>query len=96
MSDPGTVSGVVRGGRHAFFEHADSDRLLAMLMRFMSEHWVLRERVHHLERLLVDKGVLGPEELESLCLDQAADGALDGESFEFIAAVVAAAQNIER
>ena len=85
----------VRGGREAFFEHADSDRLLAMLMRFMSEHWALRERVHLLEQLLVDKGVTTPDELAALNVADDADSALDAESFAFIDAVVGAAQNIK-
>ena len=85
----------VRGGRKAFFEHADSDRLLAMLMRFMSEHWALRERVHLLEQLLVDKGVTTPDELAALTVADDADPALDAESFAFIDAVVGAAQNIK-
>ncbi|MEM8984256.1 MAG: hypothetical protein AAGC71_14580 [Pseudomonadota bacterium] len=90
------VSRVVRGGRDAFFEHADSDRLMAMLLRFMSEHWVLRERVQLLEQLLADKGVLEAGELESAVASEESDTALDQQSFAFIEAVIASAQNIER
>ena len=96
MSAPEGMTRAVRGGRDAFFEHADSDRLLAMLMRLMSEHWVMRERMHLLERLLIDKGVMSAEELDALANEAVSDPALDAESFAFIDAVVASAQNIER
>ncbi|MEM1263029.1 MAG: hypothetical protein AAGH76_11590 [Pseudomonadota bacterium] len=90
------VSRVVRGGRDAFFENTDSDRLMAMLLRFMSEHWVLRERVHLLEQLLADQGVLDAGELETALATDTSDAALDQQSFAFIEAVIASAQNIER
>lgn len=95
MSDVPGIGRAVRGGRQAFFEHADSDRLLAMLMSLASEHWVLRERVHLLERLLTDKGVLTADELDALQPDAEMDQALDAESFAFIQSIVASAQNIE-
>ena len=105
-----TVSRVVKGGRTAFFENAESDRLLAMLMQLVTEHWAVRERTLVLERLLVDKGVLEEGELAAYRPDadrDAAerhwrtlysddDAAWDAMSFELMQAVIEAGQNIER
>jgi hypothetical protein len=91
-----TVSRVVKGGRTAFFENAESDRLLAMLMQLVTEHWAVRERTLVLERLLVDKGVLEEGELDAYRPDADRDAAWDAMSFELMQAVIEAGQNIER
>ena len=67
----------VKGGRNAFFEDADADRLLAMMMRFMKHHWALYERVRVLESLLEEKGVLLPDGVESFESDSEKDAELD-------------------
>jgi hypothetical protein len=90
------VSRAVQGGRNAFFENAESDRLLAMLMQLVTEHWAVRERMLVLERLLVDKGVLEENELDAYRPDPDRDAHWDAMSFELIQAVVEAGQNIER
>ncbi len=90
------VSRTVQGGRNAFFENAESDRLLAMLMQLVTEHWAVRERMLVLERLLVDKGVLEEDELDAFRPDPDRDARWDAMSFELIQAVVEAGQNIER
>lgn len=90
------VSRTVQGGRNAFFENAESDRLLAMLMQLVTEHWAVRERMLVLERLLVDKGVLEENELDAYRPDPDRDANWDAMSFELIQAVVEAGQNIER
>ncbi|MEM9529851.1 MAG: hypothetical protein AAGA23_02910 [Pseudomonadota bacterium] len=89
------LSRTVRGGRKAFFDDPNADRLLAMLARLLESHWALRERCAVLEKLLVSKGVLGPLELEAFELDAEADAALDAESAELIRDVLGAARNIE-
>ena len=92
----GTVSRRVKGGRQAFFESADSDRLLAMMMQLVTEHWATRERVLALEKLLVEKGVLSEAELDQYRPDPETDAAWDAMSFEVMQAIVEAGQNIER
>ncbi len=86
----------VAGGRDAFYDNPESDRLLAMLMRFMTDHWALRERVKILEALLVEGRVLNADAIDKYQAnpEQATDW--DMESFRFIQAVVEAGQNIER
>ncbi len=96
MSGGPPLTRQVKGGRKAFFDNADSDRLLAMLTRFMTEHWVLRERVELLEKLLLQKAVVSPEELEALRSQADIDQALDADSYAFIQSVVGAADNIQR
>ena len=91
-----SVSRTVKGGRAAFFEHADSDRLLAMLMQLVTEHWALKERVLVMERILVDKGLLTEEELDAFRPDADTDVAWDALSFELMQSVIEAARNIER
>ncbi len=90
------VSRVVKGGRTAFFENAESDRLLSMLMQLVTEHWAVRERTLVLERLLVEKGVLEEGELDAYRPDAGCDAAWDMMSFELMQAVIEAGQNIER
>lgn len=92
----GTVSRRVKGGRHAFFESADSDRLLAMMMQLVTEHWATRERVLVLEQLLVDKGILNEAEIDQYRPDPKTDAAWDAMSFEVMQAIVEAGRNIER
>ncbi len=91
-----SVSRAVKGGRAAFFEQADSDRLLAMLMQLVTEHWALKERVLVLEKTLVDKGLLAEGELDAFRPDSEADAAWDAMSFELMQSVIEAARNIER
>jgi hypothetical protein len=86
----------VQGGRNAFFENAESDRLLAMLMQLVTEHWAVRERMLVLERLLVDKGLLEDGEIDGYRPDPDHDARWDAMSFELIQAVVEAGRNIER
>ncbi|MEM8814638.1 MAG: hypothetical protein AAFX56_15300 [Pseudomonadota bacterium] len=90
------VSREVKGGRSAFFENAESDRLLAMLMQLVTEHWALRERALVLETVLVEKGVLSKDELDQYRADEATDADWDAMSFELIQSVIEAGQNIEK
>ena len=89
------VSREVKGGRAAFFENPESDRLLAMLMQLVTEHWALRERAMVLENVLVDKGVLSAGELDDYRADAATDAGWDALSFELIQSVVEAGRNIK-
>lgn len=85
----------VAGGRDAFFENAESDRLLAMMMRFMTSHWALQERVMVLEKLLADNGVIESGAVEKYSPDAETDADWDARSFAFIQAIMEAQQNIE-
>ena len=55
----------VQGGRAAFFQHPESDRLLAIIVRLLTEHSVLSERVKTLEALLEENGVIAPGGIEA-------------------------------
>ena len=94
MSD--NVTRKVEGGRRAFFENAETDRLLAMLLRLLTDHWALKERVMSLETLLVEHGVLSEEQLESFEPSADLGANWDQESYALIQAVIEAAQNIEK
>ena len=85
----------VEGGRDAFFENPESDRLLAMLMRMLSEHWALRERVMALETLLIEHGIVTADAIDGFVPSADADGEWDRQSYELIRAVIDAARNIE-
>ncbi len=94
MSD--NVTRKVEGGRRAFFENAETDRLLAMLLRLLTDHWALKERVMSLEQLLVEHGVLTQEQLESFEPATEVGAQWDQESYALVRAVIEAAQNIEK
>ncbi len=86
----------VKGGRAAFFENPETDRLLAMLMRLVTEHWALKERVMALETLLVESGAVSAEALDKFRPDPDLDARWDQESYALVQAVIEAAQNVER
>ena len=94
MSEAVTRS--IKGGRTAFFENPETDRLLAMLMRLVTEHWALKERVMALEKLLAQHGVLNESEIADFSPDAATDAQWDQESYALIKAVIESAQNIDR
>lgn len=85
----------VKGGRAAFFENPETDRLLAMLMRLVTEHWALRERVLSLEKLLVENDILTNEAIESFVPDADTDAAWYAESVALMQAIVESGRNID-
>lgn len=94
MSD--SVERSVKGGRAAFFEDPDVDRLLAMLTRLMTEHWALKERVMALEKILAESGALDEAALEVWQPSAETDAEWDRESFALVKAIVEAGRNIKR
>ena len=93
---PDAVDRDVRGGRSAFFEDADVDRLLAMLTRLMTEHWALKERVMVLENLLAERGVLDAQTIAEWQPPADVDAGWDAESFALVQSVMEAGRNIKR
>ncbi|MEM6575866.1 MAG: hypothetical protein AAF552_17365 [Pseudomonadota bacterium] len=89
------LSREVRGGRKAFYDDPDVDRLLAIVTRLLEEHWALRERHAALEKLLVEKQVLKDDDIESYEFAEADSAALDTASAKLIRDVLGAARNIE-
>ena len=55
----------VKAGRPAFFKDPEVDRLLAIIVRLMTEHSVLNERVKALESLLTESGTLSNDALQT-------------------------------
>ena len=55
----------VKAGRPAFFSDPEIDRLLAIIVRLMTEHSVLTERVKVLESLLIESGAISQDGLEA-------------------------------
>jgi hypothetical protein len=64
-----------KGGRPLFLETPALDDLRAIVMALAQEVAVLRERTDTAERLLVQKGVLGPDDIERYQPDRSADTA---------------------
>ena len=93
MSD--AIDRIVKGGRSAFFQDPDVDRLLCMLTRLMAHHWALYERVQTLEELLAANDLLPAGAVDRHVHDAETDGRLDGESHAFIKDVMEAARNIQ-
>ena len=88
------INPAVRGGRKAFFDDPDVDKLLAMMMRILNEHWVLSERVKTLEAVLEDLNVVPPGSVEAYEPDDEQAGAWSMESYALIKSVIEAGQNI--
>jgi len=62
-----------KGGRPLFLETPALDDLLSIVVTLAQEVAVLRERADTAERLLVQKGVVGPEDMEKYQPDRNAD-----------------------
>ena len=65
----------VRGGRPSFFSNPESDRLLAIIVRLLTEHSVLAERVKTLEALLDQAGIISSDQIEAFEPNQDVDEA---------------------
>ncbi len=89
------MSREVKGGRTAFFDDPDVDRLLAIVTRLLEEHWALRERHAMLEKLLADKGLVSAEEMENSEFSEQDSGSLDAAAGKLIRDVMGAARNID-
>lgn len=90
-----TSNVAVKGGRSAFFDNPDVDRLLAMLLALMAEHSVLRERLLTLERALAEAGALTPGALEAYVPEASVAADWDQERLDFIRKVLEAGSNID-
>lgn len=62
-----------KGGRPLFLETPALDDLLAIVVALAQELAVLRERADTAERLLVQKGLLGSEDIEKYEPDRSVD-----------------------
>ena len=65
----------VRGGRPSFISNPESDRLLAIIVRLLTEHSVLAERVKTLEALLDQSGIITSDQIEAFEPNQDVDEA---------------------
>lgn len=55
-----------RGSRPSFFDSSTQDVFMTALLETMSQLWATRDYAAGLEKLLVEKGVIAPGELEAL------------------------------
>lgn len=66
MSEGQDIPLDTRGSRPAFFDNATQDVFMTALLEVMSQLWATRDYAAGLEKLLVEKGVIGADELQSL------------------------------
>ena len=86
----------MKAGRPAFFSDPEIDRLLAIIVRLMTEHSVLNERVKTLEALLIDSGAIIPETLEAFEPSEEQDAEWGQERFQLIKDVLESGANITK
>jgi hypothetical protein len=84
----------VKAGRPAFFSDPEIDRLLAIIVRLMTEHSVLGERVKTLESLLIESGAITREALETFEPSEAQDTEWGQDRFQLIKDVLESGANI--
>ena len=84
----------VKAGRPAFFSDPEIDRLLAIIVRLMTEHSVLNERVKTLESLLIESGAITREALEAFEPSEAQDAEWGQDRFQLIKDVLESGANI--
>ena len=92
MSDKKTV----KAGRPAFFSDPEIDRLLAIIVRLMTEHSVLNERVKTLEALLIDSDAISRETLEAFEPSEEQDAEWGQDRFQLIKDVLESGANITK
>jgi hypothetical protein len=88
------ISKKVKGGRRFFFEQAETDMLLSMLLSLMAEHSSVKDRLVKLESFLSDKGLLEDEELASFTPSNEISNAMDIERMKMIKNILEAGSNI--
>ena len=84
----------VKAGRPAFFSDPEIDRLLAIIVRLMTEHSVLSERVKTLESLLIGSGAMTREALEAFEPSEAQDAEWGQDQYQLIKDVLESGANI--
>lgn len=77
-----------------FFDDPAIDRLLGAVMTLAAELHVTRDHVRVLEKLLVDKGVLGADEVAAFTPDAATAAGWDAERDAFVANLMGALQGM--
>ena len=85
----------VKAGRPAFFSDPEIDRLLAIIVRLMTEHSVLTERVKTLEALLTQSGVIAEDALENFEPSEEQDAQWAQARFTLIKDVLESGANIK-
>ena len=77
-----------KGKRPQFLDDPAVERVLAITMALAGELSVARERIDTLERLLVQRGVLGADAIQTFVPDAAALAARDAWGREYIARIL--------
>ena len=77
-----------KGKRPQFFDDPAVERVMAITLALMTELAVARERIDTLERVLIARGHLGPDDIERYQPDAAAQSARDDMGRETIARVL--------
>ena len=90
-----TLSRKVKGGRKAFLADAELDRMLARMMRLMTEHWALKERLLSIEALLVERNILSAEDIDNFQPSPEQEADWDQQRDQLIRSVLGSGQNIE-
>jgi hypothetical protein len=87
--DPLTLAGAkAKGKRPYFFDNADTERVLNIVMTLAQETAVLRERLDTIERLLEAKGVVNRSDIDAFAPDKAAAAERGLMMQEFIARIL--------
>ena len=86
----------VKAGRPAFFSDPDIDRLLAIIVRLMTEHSVLSERVKTLESLLIESGEITREALDAFEPSETQDAEWGQDRFRLIKDVLESGANVTK
>lgn len=90
MNDPAGAPANAFAEPAVFLGSATDDDLYRMNLALLKELWVQRDRVAVLERLLVEHGVLGPEEVDRFQPDSDFAAVLAAERDAFVRSVLLA------
>lgn len=79
---------VPRAKRPAFFNDSATDQLVSMLMELMTEVWVIKERVHTLEKVLSTHGLEVTKEIETCVFTADEETRLEEDRQQFVETIL--------
>jgi hypothetical protein len=77
-----------RSRRPSFFDDSAADQLVTMMLEMMAELWVVKQRVHTLEKVLGEAGINASEQIEKYQLSEDDLAELEGARRKFVETIM--------
>jgi len=77
-----------RSRRPSFFDDSAADQIVTMMLEMMAELWVVKQRVHTLEKVLGETGISVSEQIEKYQLNEEDLAELEGTRRKFVETIM--------